>query len=325
MDMKEDFAIRVSRWILWLVAIFPLGLAVFCSIPNFFGGWGLFWEGHDYAFYFLPDVVRHLPLGLPLAVAWIAFFVWFCRRQLQGEMKHLPLKIFLLTLVTRGIIALTIGQFVSLIGDCQFAWDRACTGALDPEFTSHLLSPPWMNFSMFARYWVLAFGLNMGLGLLFVSVLFDAITAAMIFNFSDQVFKCRAMALVASCLYALYPSSIIFILSPTSEHMGIACFMAMAAILSKCILEEMPVMRLMLLVAIAGVIAGLGNSVKQILIVYAIAAAIMFCLILFRSQGRKKMLISIASMVVFALMAICTDRTVGWCCEKTFKVTIQKI
>ena len=309
-----------------MVVVFPLVLAVVCALPNFFGGWGLVWDGHPYDFYFLPDIKRHLLGGVVLACIWGTCFVLFCRSRFFVDARHLPIKLFLITLVSRGVIALTVGQFVSPISDFAFAWDRACTGCVNPEYSSHLLCPTWMAFSMFEHFWVRLFGSNMGLGLL-CSAIFNATTAVMIYYFAMYVFRQCRIAFIAASIYIFYPSSIVYTLTATPEHMGIACFMVMAVLIAKCVSVPMASGRRLLLVVAAGVVAGFGNSVRPIFMLYAIATAICLGISLSRGGMRRWRFVrtSCALFAVFLVVEVCTFGVIIRGAERMFCITLRGV
>ena len=326
MISRKHIAENVCSFITGLVVICPLLLAVVCALPNFFGGWGLVWDSHPYEFYFLPDIKRHLLGGVVLACIWGASFVLFFRSQVRTGARHLPLKLFLITLVSRGILALTVGQFAAPISDFAFAWDRACTGCFNPEYNFHLLFPAWMSFSMFERCWVLVFGSNMGL-LLLAGVVFNAVTAVMMFHFAMQMFGRKDVAFAASSLYAFYPSSIIYTITASPEHMCVVCFMTMAVLLARCLSKETTVGRRMALIACAGAIAGMGNSVKPIFGVYAIAIAICLCVALFRSETLSVIRISLYALafVAFVVSEIFMSGLVVRSTEAMFNVSLRSV
>lgn len=147
----------------------------------------------------------------------------------------------------------------------------------------------------------------------------------MVYYLSLFTFKQSDMAFVASCLYAFYPSSIIYTLTPSPEHMGIACFMTMAVLLAKCASERTSAKRLLLLATAAGVVAGLGNSVKPIFALYAIATAI--CLVVATLQtktgNRHRTAPAIAAFLVVITMEACTFNIALRCSERMFNSSFR--
>lgn len=322
----KSLAKTASSFITGMVAVCPLLLSVFCALPNFFGGWGLVWDGHPYDFYFLPDIKRHLLGGVALACVWGGCFVWFCKSQFRTDARHLPLKLFLITLVSRGVLALTIGQFASPVSDFAFAWDRACAGCVTSENGAHLLFPAWMSFSMFERCWVLAFGSNMGVAL-FAGAVLNAITAVMMFQFAMYMFERREVAFAASSLYVFYPTSIVYTMTASPEHMCVACFMTMSVMLAECMSKETAVGRRLMLIVCAGVIAGLGNSVKPIFGIYAVATAISLFVVFLRAETVSlcRSFLPVSVFVAFVITEIFTSSLVLRGTEAMFDISLRAV
>lgn len=312
---------------MWVTAAFPLLLAVVCALPNFFGGWGFVWDGHDYDFYFLPHISRNL-LGGGLCFFLLAFmFVKLCRLYCSHPRVAGAVGMFLTTLLFRMVIVAALGSMVSPISDFAQSWERACSGDTDvAAIYSHLFYPAWMNYSLFEHLLVSVFGGHFII-VLVTNAVFDAVTATMIYYIAFMLFRCRRVATVASLLYACYPSSLAYALTATPEHFSIACFSVVAASFIAYVTKGKCLLNTCFVSLVVGVVAGAGNSMKPILLIYL--AAMSICLVvdvvLYTDNRCRRIKEHLLVFGCFLAAQICTSILVLSCTESVFRVDLTHV
>ena len=328
MNEMRDLICRLFAGItMWVMAVFPLLLAVACALPCFFGGWGCIWDGHDYDFYFLPHISRNLLGGGLCFVILAIVFSKLCRLYCAHPKVSGALGMFLTALLLRMVIVAALSNVVSPVCDFAQSWERACCGdAIVVPYCSHLLYPAWMNYSMFEYILASVFGEHF-IVVLFTNAVFDAVTAAMIYYIAFMLFRCRSVATIASLLYAFYPTSLAYVLTATPEHLSIACFAVVAASFIAYVTREISLSKICLCSFAVGVVAGVGNSMKPILLIYF--AAMSICLVvdvvLCTDNRIRKMSKHSIAFGCFIAAQICTSGLVLSCTESVFHADLSHV
>ena len=254
----------VIRFLWGFVALFPFLMMAGYSLAMLSGAWEfLFGTDKIYGYFFLPRFLDHIGGGMLVFALWIgvacAAYRWLIR--LGGGWRLCLL--FVLTVALRAVLPLVFFE-AQPFSDFGNAWRWGVGLPIQNDW--HQFFPAWQNWSLFIRGLRETVGIDY-VGLLLLCAVANAITAVCIYRLADRMIKSKNLALLASLLYVFNPSSAVYCMTSSPEHVAIACFMMFVATVDDGGFGWGFVFRLLA----SSVILGLGNSFKPFLPVIGIA------------------------------------------------------
>lgn len=296
---------RLRKALIFL-PFFLFVVAAIGGAVNLFCGWDLLWVGHDHSFYFLPAFPEYLLSGGMIFVLLVGAFLLvykFAEKWLRGSsFFSVAAVLFLAVLLIRLPIAILAGIYSAPISDFEASWGLA-NGCAPITMCNHQFYPAWVNFSAVEKALVGLFGSWYGVVLIFGAVL-DGISAVSIFGIAKHVFGDNfKISLMAALLYVFNPSSVVYVATATPEHLCIACFTLATFIAISMLLNQVSIVRCLVLGVVVGLLAGIGNAVKPFFPLFAAAlflTIVMSCMVL---RGRIfSVMIATVVIVVFVLL-----------------------
>lgn len=285
-DNAERISNFLSRIIYILLLFFPFSMATIYGIVCLFsrGGWTWLLEGHNKNFYVLSEfrykaIAFLIIAAVIMVVGKIVKYLCSCFMSLTTNRKKntkivTAVGIFLVSIIIRMVLICIFYGEVHPFSDFLYAWHRAVGDK--SSLTYYGLFPAYVNWSMVERMIIHLAGYRYE-AVLFFCIFCNAITSAFLFLITDDVFGKYSMAILASIIYIINPSSIAYTLISTSEHMAIACFTGSIYLICKYF-DTPKYSAKVCYLFLAGAIGGIGNSVKTFFPVAIIAMVIVLIL-----------------------------------------------
>lgn len=296
---------RLRKALIFL-PFFLFVVAAICGSVNLLCGWDLLWAGHDHSFYFLPAFPEYLLSGGMIFVLLLGAFLLvykFAEKWFRGSsFFSVAAVLFLAVLLIRLPIAILAGIYSAPFSDFEASWELA-NGCAPITMCNHQFYPAWVNFSAVEKALVGLFGSWYGVVLIFGAVL-DGISAVSIFGIAKHVFNDKfKISLMAAFLYIFNPSSVVYVATATPEHLCIACFTLATFIAISMFQNQVNIVRCLVLSAVVGLLAGIGNAVKPFFPLFA--AALFLTIIMSLPVLRERIFsIIIATVTIFVLVLL---------------------
>ena len=280
----------------------------------FFGGAGQF-VGHDLSFYGLPQVGEHLASGcVSFALLCLVFVgLAMAARRMHGSAPlWLALVLAIVAVVARLALVGLFWQDAAPPVDNGFAWLRAI-GEPSPE-DYHRTIPIWMNYSLFLRPLAIFFGRSYGVDLV-AGVLFDGVSAFLVFLVAERMSGRMDVPVLAVALYALNPAFVAYSLCGTPEHVAITAFLGSAYLFCRMV-EADSVRGTFLFAVLCGLAMGVGNAVKPLFPL--LGTAMVLAVLLWAPRKGTRALVALGGLAVVFAVQFCVVRTTTAATEKTF-------
>ena len=286
-----------SRTMCIALGVLLVGASIL-ALSVLFGGAGQFF-GHDLKFYGITDMRPHLLTGALGVLPWVALVVAVAKvpdaiRRFPNSVWFNGCFVFLVAMGVRLVFLCFGGRGVVQFSDNQVAWDMAI-GHVYPD--SYLLwVPRWMNYVLILRWVSRLLGTGSAVTAMF-GVVGPSMTAVAVFllgrELSGNMFRARFVALA----YSLFPACIAYSVISSPEHLAGMCFASSAVCLvrmSRCQTAG----RSVAWAAAAGVLLGIGHSVKPLAPLFIGAIAVVQCCRLAGCAMRSwKMLFALLALV----------------------------
>lgn len=250
------------------------GGAAVLSLAVLFGGAGRIF-GHDLAFYGIVDMRPHLFAGVPAALLWLAAIVGFSwalcafRRLSCSAWANFAL-VLVLAFGARAVFFLCSCDGIVQVSDNQIAWTMAIGDV--PENDYLLWIPRWMNHTLILRWISRLFGTGQGVAAM-IGVVFSSLTAAAVVLVGREAAGDMFRARIAAFAYAFFPACVAYSVVCTPEHFAAACFSGSVFCLIRLFKSEKTKKAVGWVLA-AGILLGLGDSVKPLATIFIAAFAI---------------------------------------------------
>ncbi len=221
-------------------------------------------------------ITRKQEIFIPLILAsLILIIIYFSKRiklPVKVKKQHLLIIILILAFVLR-LISSIIFQDIKQVSDFGIAFKTAAT----LKYTSyHRLYPHWILLPKILHGIFAIFGSSQLVLGIFNSII-ATLTCALIYLISKMINNNQKFALISSFIYAIYPSSIIYINFCTNEH--IASLLICLSIFLIFKLDIIHKYQYKLGIAgLIGVILALSNGFKQLSLIIIVALAIYYIL-----------------------------------------------
>ena len=330
---KKTVSIILIKIMYVILLVFPFSISTIYGLVAFFGDWEWLFKGHNKVFYFMPEFGHKVLALVMLAVISVAIgliirFFDLCYKYFSDKGKAIESKlatviaIFLLTIIARMFLFFIFKNETQPFSDFQSAWDRA-NGNME-TFLYYSFFPGYINYSLIEKIISCLTGANYEAILCFC-ILCNGITSLFIFLITDSIFNKYELSFLASVLYAINPSSIVYALSSTPEHMAITCFTGSIYFICKFYDAKKASCKIRFLI-IAGIMGGIGNSVKTFFPIILVAIMIVFILgELRRNNGKriKKISFLCLSIMVLFLTQIMVTNIITAVSQKVFDVELN--
>lgn len=239
-------------------------------------------KGHTRDFYFQPEFTHKLLsflIIIAISVVIILIIHALCLLYNQVKLRKSVINakivtiilIFIATLFSRIWLILIYKGNIQPYSDFNSTWNMAI-GNMAP-LSYYRFFPAHMNYALMEKIISHITGKNYTI-ILYWCVLCNSITNAFIFLIAEEIFKNYKLSILASMLYLFNPSSIVYVLTSTNEHMAIACFFGSVYFICKYWDTDKFSCKILFII-IAGILGGIGNSVKTFFPVIIIGFAIM--------------------------------------------------
>lgn len=306
-----------------ILIVFPLSMGTIYGTVNFFCGWQWLYEGHNREFYYLQEFTHKglAALAVIMVFAAIGITIRACDLHYRSYAdKATPEKawfataaaVFLMCIMIRMVLFLVYKGEIQPFSDFKSAWDRANGEMASLPYGRFF--PGYINYSLLEKAISHLAGASYDAVLCF-GIFCNGITAAFAFLTAGKIFKRYELSLLASVLYLLNPSSIVYALTSTPEHMAIACFAGSIYFICKYLDAQKLSDKIIFLIA-AGAIGGVGNSIKTFFPIIVIASAITFLLGMPRRSDARKLR---------ALLCLCLSVVVMFLAQKTITNGITSV
>ncbi len=265
-----------SRTMCIALGVLLVGASIL-ALSVLFGGAGQFF-GHDIKFYGITDMRPHLLMGALCVLPWVVLVVVVAKvpdaiRRFSNSVWFNGCFVFLIAMSVRLVFLYFGGRGAVQFSDNQVAWDMAI-GHVYPD--SYLLwVPRWMNYVLILRWVSRLLGTGFAVAAMFGAVV-PSMTAVAVFllgrELSGNMFRARFVALA----YTLFPACIAYSVVRTPEHLAGMCFASTAVCLvrmSRCQTTG----RSVAWAVAAGVLLGIGHSVKPLAPLFIGAIAVVQC------------------------------------------------
>lgn len=295
LNNKESICNILTKLAYIILFFFPFSIATIYGLVNYFGDWTWLMDGHNKEFYSQSDFLYK---GMAFwALATIILIVFKIIKLLSSRYKAytdrgLILKgaivtiviIFAMTVIIRIILLYIYNGKIQTFSDFKWAWDMA-NGDMS-SLPKHRLFPAWINYSLIEKIISCLTGANYTAVLVF-GIVCNGITNIFIFLITNEIFKKYELSVIASLIYMLNPSAIVYALTSTPEHLAIACFTCSVYFICKYYDAKRNSDKIIFLI-IAGIIGGIGSSIKTFFPIIIVAFMITLILGELRKRDAKK-------------------------------------
>lgn len=255
--------------------------SIYASV-NLTGGWESFSQSHDKAFYRMPEFYNVLASFMIVLIilgtaAWIYKAIsTLCKRINNRKIRSAVIVsiLFSVTVILRLIPELVFSDEIQPFSDFAHAWARANGDMSSVEYYRFFASH--MNYSLFLKVISKLCAGNYTAVILF-DIICNGITAVFIFLTAKEISVKENSAVIASLLFAFNPSSIVYALTSSPEHMAIACYVCSVYLLCK-MFKEGNTGKALIYGVCSGIAGGIGNSVKTFFPVIIVATVIVLLL-----------------------------------------------
>lgn len=295
LNNKESICNILTKLAYIILFFFPFSIATIYGLVNYFIDWTWLLDGHNKEFYSQSDFLYKgmafwALTAIILIVAKIIKLFSFCykaytdkRRIFSGKVVTIVI-IFATTVIIRIILLYIYYGKIQPFSDFKWAWDIA-NGDMS-SLPKHLLFPAWMNYSLIEKIISCVTDANYTAVLVF-GIVCNGVTNIFIFLITNVIFQKYELSVLASIFYLLNPSLIVYALISTPEHLAIACFTCSVYFVCKYYDAKNILIRLFFLL-IAGIIGGIGSSVKTFFPIIIVAFMITLILGELRKRDVKK-------------------------------------
>lgn len=332
-DNKENIFNILIKTAYIILLLFPFSIGTIYGLINCFADWTWLFDGHNKAFYSQPDFLYKKMAFLALAamiliVAIIiklfsSLYKAFADRgeNIKGTIVTIVI-IFAMTVMIRMILLYIYDGEMQPFLDFSRAWERA-NGDMSSLFR-YSFFPSWMNYSLLEKLISYATGARYAAVLIF-GIVCNGITNIFIFLITNEMFKKYELSLLASTLYLLNPSSIVYVLTSTPEHLAIACFTCSIYLICKYFDAKRSADKMIYLI-VAGIFGGIGSSVKTFFPIILAALMIILMLSELRKSDEKKVrafaIVCFSVMILFLVQKL-TVNGITAMSEKVFDVELN--
>ena len=277
----EIWADRFSRTTCIVLGVLLVGASML-ALSVLFGGAGQFF-GHDIKFYGITDMRLHLLTGALCVLPWVVLVVAVAKipeavRRFRNSAWFNICFVFLVAMSVRLVFLYFSGRGTVQFSDNQVAWNMA-TGHIYHD--SYILwVPRWMNYVLILR-WVSQLLETESAVVAMFGVVCSSVTAVAVFLLGRELSGNMFRARFAAVAYALFPSCIAYSAVCTPEHPAGMCFAGTFFCLVRMSRCETAGRSVAWAVA-AGVLLGMGHSVKPLAPLFIGAFAVVQC---FRLAG----------------------------------------
>lgn len=294
----EIWADRFSRTMCMALGVLLVGASML-ALAVLFGGAGQFF-GHDIKFYGITEIRPHLLTGALCVLPWVALVVAAAKvpdavRRFSDSVWFSSCFVFLAAMGVRLVFLYFSGRGTVQFSDNQVAWDMATGHVCHDSYI--LWVPRWMNYVLILRWASRLLGTGFAVAAMF-GVVCPSVTAVAVFLLGRELSGTMFRARFAALAYAFFPSCIAYSVVCTPEHPAGMCFAGTAFCLvrmSKCETAG----RSVAWAAAAGVLLGIGHSVKPLAPLFIGALAVVQCCRLAGCAMRSWMM----PLVLLALVA----------------------
>lgn len=314
---------QMIRYLSLWTAIFPFGLAFVLGMAVFVGGFGIVF-GHDLATYGINLGWFGRVVGGVSAFLVIGFLQWFVRRWQSPEEKlswHELLADAVLivsaAVLIRCALAVLLSQELHQVNDNQLAWARAVGESVSADYL--LWVPRWMNYIVFLRGYA-SFAGSGQISAAMQGVVLSSASVAAVYLMALKLCECRVAAVFSALAFAFFPAGIAYAVVCTPEHMAMGCFSVGMVVVISAIEAQYP--KKFVLYCVAGVVFGVGDAVKPLAVLFAIAAGIV---LLCQCQRRnwKEVVRGVVTVSAFVTLIRCTSAGVTRIAEREYGISLQ--
>lgn len=315
-----------------ILSVCPFLIGSIYACVNLTGGWERFSQAHDKAFYRMPEfdnVLASLMIVLIIlgTAAWIYKAIsTLCKRINNRKMRSAVIVsiLFSVTVILRLVPELVYSGQIHPFSDFAHAWARANGDMSSAEYYRFFAS--YMNYSLFLKVISKLCSGNYTAVILF-DIICNGITAVFIFLIAKEISAKENSAVIASLLFAFNPSSIVYALTSSPEHMAIASYGCCVYLLCK-MFRERNNRKILIYAVCSGIAGGIGNSVKTFFPVIMVAAVIVLLLKNFYELNNlqhimKKIFIYILSFMLVIVSASAVLTSITSLTERIFAVQLD--
>ena len=278
-----------------LLFLFPFCLGTIYSIKYLTGGWADVYEYHEPKHYFLPELDR-FGTAFVLVILFVAVIVILSNalsKLTKSKIVTIVL-IILMTVFTRMIVLIIFNGEINPFSDGLYAWQRVHGDMTTLLYVSFF--PGWVNYTLFLQGIVNFIGDNYML-VLYSNVIFNALTAVMLFLVCEEAGLSKKVCIGATFAYVLNLTSIIYVTFDTPEHMAIAFNMVALYFIIRGFKNENLINKVIYM-AVAGIFLGLSSSVKTFGVIFIVAFLIAEILRMMSSGKEKGILKLFAGCII---------------------------
>lgn len=248
----------------------PFLLSVLLAIICILDGWKFLSPTHDAAFYMRPELKKTgiimIIWLLSIAVAVFIINKLESKKYRFREVVELTL-VMLIALGLRMALIGSQGNYLKPFSDFGRVWQMA-HGEMEGNIEYYTLFPAYLNYTVALRLFLRLTDDSFKAALI-PNVILSAGTTALIYLVAAECSKDRRIPLIASLLYAVMPSNILYccVLTPEFITIFFNCF----AILVLVHMRKSRDWKKLVLAACAGVFLGISSSYKAFGIVIIIS------------------------------------------------------
>ena len=334
-DDRGEKAIRFLTTVFYIILfLFPFLLATVYASVMLFSDWTWLFPEHDKAFYFLPEftgIFRAflLCLSAVLISGLLIRLIWRDRKP-ENERSLLSKagSVLIVLIVSVAVKTFLLNLFWEEVfptnpySDFAKTWARAIGDLSSLDYYSHF--PGYINYSLIER-WIASFTDSDFNAIVCFCVICNGITGVFVYLLTDEIFQKRSLAVFALLLYLINPSGMFYTLTTTPEHMSIACVTGSVFCICRYRNAERPGVKIIWLIA-AGLLGGLGDTVKSFFPVILVAVVIVFVLDLLRKKPDRIWLrigaACLSVLILFCLRTLVVNGITSLS-EKEFEVELD--
>lgn len=318
----KNFSRILARIAYVLLFLFPFVLGTFYAIKYITGGWEDIYAYHGLQHYLLPELNNYgIAIIIILLLGLVIF--WASKKLSRGAFKIILITLF--TVVTREVLLVGFNGEIEPFSDGLYAWQRVHGDMSTLLYVSFF--PGWANYTLFLQMIVNMLGDNYML-VLHSNVLFNAITAVMIYLICNEIGLKESTRTVATFLYVFNPAAIIYVTFDTPEHMAIAfnavaCFFIVKSFKSDIYRNKI------VFSVLAGLLLGLGSAVKTFGVIFVLAYIIALLLYIignkFNSVGEaiKNICVGIFCVLLMFFMNSAVESGITTLTENQYEIELN--